>query len=553
MAVHWGGRGPGHASRRITTQLSLLFALALDDTSVPEDSAATINITGATSGSTITVQSGSLPSGMTLNSGARTISGTPPTAGSSSFTLRETLADSPNSPRDTALSITISAAAATYDYYIDDTLGDDADPGSEAAPWQSLNKINSIALGAGATVSVLVKATSTYDKATDYIKRTDSSGGGAIGAGSTLNITFESGCTMDGTAISAISPENGLEFDGAAAHTTNVISLAAVGAGGLIVQNYNSTSGGASANGVSNRGNNTLNVSNVRVTGCIDGFSAHNTATMNLLDCEADECIKSPFIHVGTAVITAERCLFTEKSGGGTAEMDITDTTSTVDVTCTECEFIPDGTSSRMRAGGVTFIQCEVGDLDSACNIQWTSGQAAPVFTKCFVNTYIDGSYSATMTECFGKFGHRVRSGGTQIIEYNSFTGPASAQTAMISGTTDQGNDTLVFNNNIVETATAAAFMNVNGTAAPKLAAGGAQFQYNCLSGSAAFDADYISADSGGTGRTGTITADALIGAGNTLAMTDYAFASGSPCIGAGEGGTDIGFGSGEVVTVGVP
>lgn len=111
MAVHWGGRGPGHASRRITTQLSLLFALALDDTSVPEDSAATINITGATSGSTITVQSGSLPSGMTLNSGARTISGTPPTAGSSSFTLRETLADSPNSPRDTALNITISAAA----------------------------------------------------------------------------------------------------------------------------------------------------------------------------------------------------------------------------------------------------------------------------------------------------------------------------------------------------------------------------------------------------------------------------------------------------------
>lgn len=54
-----------------------LSALALDDTDVPTGSPATINITGATSGSTITLLSGSLPPGMSLNSGARTIAGTP--------------------------------------------------------------------------------------------------------------------------------------------------------------------------------------------------------------------------------------------------------------------------------------------------------------------------------------------------------------------------------------------------------------------------------------------------------------------------------------------
>ncbi len=88
-----------------------LGALSLDDTSVPEDSAATINILGATTGSTITVQTGTLPTGMTLDSGARTIAGTPTTAATSNFTLRETLAGATNTPNDTALSIEVTATA----------------------------------------------------------------------------------------------------------------------------------------------------------------------------------------------------------------------------------------------------------------------------------------------------------------------------------------------------------------------------------------------------------------------------------------------------------
>ncbi len=90
-----------------------LAALTVNPTSVAAGAARTINLVGTAPGSTLTVQSGSLPTGMTLNSAARTITGTPTTTQTASFTLRETLADSANSPRDTALSVSITAAADT--------------------------------------------------------------------------------------------------------------------------------------------------------------------------------------------------------------------------------------------------------------------------------------------------------------------------------------------------------------------------------------------------------------------------------------------------------
>lgn len=89
-----------------------LSALTLSANSIPEDGAATINILGATAGSTITT-TGTLPSGMSVNSGARTITGTPPTPGTYNFNLVETLADSPNSPRSSAVTITVTAVATT--------------------------------------------------------------------------------------------------------------------------------------------------------------------------------------------------------------------------------------------------------------------------------------------------------------------------------------------------------------------------------------------------------------------------------------------------------
>ncbi|MFA7604544.1 MAG: putative Ig domain-containing protein, partial [Novosphingobium sp.] len=89
-----------------------LSALTLADDTIPENAAATIAIVGATAGSTITLVEGALPAGMTLDGAARSIDGTPSAVGSASFVLRETLADSPNSPRDTALGIEVTEATA---------------------------------------------------------------------------------------------------------------------------------------------------------------------------------------------------------------------------------------------------------------------------------------------------------------------------------------------------------------------------------------------------------------------------------------------------------
>lgn len=437
------------------------------------------------------------------------------------------------------------SAPDAYDYYIDDALGNDSNDGSSGSPWQSLSKVQDIALGAGATVDVLVKA-GTYDKTTDYVIR--NAAGGQPGAGSTLNITFETGCVMDGAAASASAETNGFEIDGSNAWTCNVTG------NGLIVQHYNRTSGGVSPNGVGCRGSVTVNVSDVRTTDCVDGFSAHETSTLNLTDCEADACIKAPFIHVGSATVTALRSRFTEVSGGGTAEMDICDTTFTGTITCTQCEFIPDGTSSRFRAGGGVFNRCELGTTTSGLNLQWTSGQGVPSITDSFVNIYVDGSYSVTALRCFGLWTSRIRPGGVHDVQHCVFSGAGAGQASILLGTTNlSGCQTLVFNNNVLETASATACSNISATVAGYMNTATAQTRYNCLSGSATYDADWISADSGGTGRTGTISADALIGAANTLAMSDYAYAGGSPCIGAGSGGSNIGFGASDVVTVGLP
>jgi hypothetical protein len=78
-----------------------LNALSLSETLVNNEEV-TIFIIGATAGSTI---SGTMPAGLTLNSALRTITGT--LAATSTFNLIETLADSPNSPRTTSLTITL--------------------------------------------------------------------------------------------------------------------------------------------------------------------------------------------------------------------------------------------------------------------------------------------------------------------------------------------------------------------------------------------------------------------------------------------------------------
>jgi hypothetical protein len=93
-----------------TVAVPSLFALTLSATALQRGVAGTLNIVGTTTGSTLT---GTVPAGMTLNSVGRTISGIPTVSGIISFSLVETLAGSPNSPRTTNFSVNIAAPSIT--------------------------------------------------------------------------------------------------------------------------------------------------------------------------------------------------------------------------------------------------------------------------------------------------------------------------------------------------------------------------------------------------------------------------------------------------------
>lgn len=90
-----------------------LLELSLDTTTTQTGQSSSIAIQDRVAGSTLALLAGALPAGISLNSAAGTIVGTPTTAQSASFTLQETLADSANSGRTTALSITVEGVDDT--------------------------------------------------------------------------------------------------------------------------------------------------------------------------------------------------------------------------------------------------------------------------------------------------------------------------------------------------------------------------------------------------------------------------------------------------------
>lgn len=88
-----------------------LGALTLSSSTATLNASTTITLTGASAGSTFSIVSGALPTGMSINASTGDITGTPTVEAAYSFTVRETNADGSNSPRDSALSITVSSVA----------------------------------------------------------------------------------------------------------------------------------------------------------------------------------------------------------------------------------------------------------------------------------------------------------------------------------------------------------------------------------------------------------------------------------------------------------
>ncbi|MGB7407134.1 MAG: Ig domain-containing protein [Pontixanthobacter sp.] len=142
-----------------------LDTLALSSAQITQGQSATITITGATAGSTIT---GTVPDGMTLNSAARTITGTPTTVGDFQFTLTETLGDSANSPKANDVAIKVVAAQGSAVRVIMVPLAGQSNiHGRNEDDGQNVNRANKYQFGAddskAATYQVLSNDTLDLD------------------------------------------------------------------------------------------------------------------------------------------------------------------------------------------------------------------------------------------------------------------------------------------------------------------------------------------------------------------------------------------------------
>lgn len=409
-----------------------------------------------------------------------------------------------------------------YDYYIDAVNGSDSNDGlSSTAAWAGLEaKLTTDILVAGKTTRVKVKAGTYTDQALLIINATSTK------PGAILEIFCEPGVVIDwtlGTDKSCVDVQASQGYEWTCRIYGN----------GLRITGFNAGTG----NGLGGATYGILHAYNVTVDNCVDGVSAHGSSKIYCYDCTFHSNSKSAFAHIDTTQTYHYRCSFTEVAAGGVIGIGSLGV-NVAGAYFEDCDFIPDAVSgSLLNLNNGTVVRSRLGDLTHAVHLNST---VKPTITDSFVNAYIDGSFTAALTRCYGKFTTRVRNGGDIDVLNCVFSGPATGQTVTVLSNFNPGSGSkLVMNDNIF--AGSWTFMSVDATNAGYLVAAASEFKNNILYPSLVYDADLVSADTGGTVIVGTITSDPLIGDADTLVQADYAFGAGSPAIGAGTTG-DIGF-----------
>ncbi len=426
-----------------------------------------------------------------------------------------------------ALGFTTDAAglglAGPHDYFIDANTGSDANAGtSEGAAWASLNNVTEALLVSDQTVRILVKS-GTYGTASDFIKINNMSATNA-----TLELAFEQGSIIDGSAYAG--NESALDPQG------NAFTFRVYG-NGTLIRNVTTTTG----NALGGTGSVTCHYHNFTVDNCVDGMTLHDNALGYFHDITVANCAKSGVAHVNSSSAFHYRCHVTEKVGGGTGNVVVCDAGA---MEFEDCIMVPDANGGTVDLDNASLTRCQVGSLTTAAKIVATVGASS--FSKCFVNAYVDGNGLANFDRCFGLFTTRCRNGGDIDVTHCSFAGPATSQNRTLFSNYNPGsNSQLVLKDTIFSASYT--FSQVDTTNAGYLVAAASEFHNNFLTDGKVYDADIVAADTGGTVIQGTQTGDPLVGSADTVLMADYAFGAGSPAIGAGSGGSDIGFGAGEV------
>ena len=415
--------------------------------------------------------------------------------------------------------------AIAYDYYVNSLTGDDGNDGtSTEEAWQTLSAITTSKIVDGETKTVFVAA-GDYDTADDYVLLAT---GATSLTDSTLSITFAPGCVMDGT--NQPGNRNGVEQSGDS--DWHLV----IRGNGLTIQNYQ-VDGSGSPNGLGNRDSTTLTAYDVNCDANEDNFSCHDSANMNLYRCTGINGTKGEFNHVANCTVYAEDCefIFSNSTINGAFESGVT-------IEMNRCKILSAGDVERTWIGNnTTFNSCQIGSFTGRVEIVGDAGSCE--INDSFVNVRMQGNVTVALVECYGSIAVRMRNGGS-ITATRCVFDSEGLWDAMLFSDYNPGSmgtfaviDCVI--NNYDETAIGWFF---NETYAGYFEDSGNTVTYcNFFGNGTNIDADILATSADVS--TGNITTDPLLNdpAGSYL-KSDWGYLTGSPCIGAGSTGGNIGF-----------
>lgn len=413
------------------------------------------------------------------------------------------------------------APAGSFDWYVDGISGDDANDGSSPElAWKTFAPLRTAVTGLTASQvrTALIRSTTYTD---DHLSLTNSASPRAD-----VTLTFEEGAALLWQSASA--PGNGI----AAANTLKVTA----NGNGCAITGFSPSSG----NGLGANNSGYLIANDFIVDDADDGVSAHLTSRIDAYGCVFRNCVKSAFAIVNSAVLNAYGCTFEGRAGATLGIGAYLDTSSG---TLEDCIFTPIATGQNIRlsqGGAVTVTRGRLGTLSAYVTL--LAENATPAINDSFLNLYVDGSYRAAFAGCYGRLTTRQRAGGAISIANCVLVGGASGLTNSVLFRNFDGGQGGWSAIDSVLTGYATA---VGGSFGPVDAgyfetAGSTVTYTDFFANTVNVDPDIAATAADVT--TGVITTDPQIGPAASYVRNDYAVAAGSPCVGAGSAGGDIGF-----------
>lgn len=432
----------------------------------------------------------------------------------------------------------------SFDLYVDINTGSDANPGTQAAPIQTIAHAGTLieAYSAGVTRTVLVKS-GTYP----YSSGASSWGSIALGAGTTVNVSFEEGCIFQGPNDDVTSA-SWIDCAGAGVYELNFFGLGAPkGASAPRITGFD----GGTGNGIgcNMSGGASFNVDNFQIDDCVDGWSMHGVnSNMSVSNLVITGCSKGALTHIHTGGLAeAVDCDFT---GGTAASLGIGKPggdAGAPQAEYTGCRFIPISAAQIFNMARTNFTDCEIGTLTVRSAV--TALVTVANVTNCFCNISFDVNNFFVFNTCWGKITTRHRNAGNVSMSHCIWgTSASGTTTAFVFSDFDPGagspytvTDTVIRG---YAQAGGAIGTGMTATLAAQFIAGPADYDFVYMfANTLDFDADVL-ADAGFAAAFTNITqgVDPQIGSMATTAKADWALLPGSPCIGTGSAGSNIGF-----------